>query len=285
MPKFTILEEGHYYKLHQDGKTVAVLSECDEETAEALVRKLNGEIDIDAANAALDGTAFHIGRGSWQTLEGEFIPSIWAGPKDEETFRDFSVVEDGDETFSAFRALAGAINRREQFQLGLKHQRDELLEALKIAHKAMRFIGLIDSYINYNEAEIATKAVEAAIAKAEGKPTTLTRPFEIVVNGRTVETIDVEVTKRSGEEFLTPDSSEKIEQVRAKYLPPEGWTLSECGHFFLREGDGVWIVECDDKYWYFEYPYIWTPHPSALIGEPSFKGTLYRIPVDKEGEL
>lgn len=132
MPKFTIEEHGpECYGLYQDGKRIAVISDCEEETAKEMTRKLNGEIDIDAVNAALDTTPFHIGRGSWQTLSGQWEPTIWAGPRDGEAFRDFSLVEDGDEVFSAFLALASAMHRRDEGQADYKQQRDELLEALK----------------------------------------------------------------------------------------------------------------------------------------------------------
>lgn len=43
MPNYTIIEEGHYCKLQQDGRTVAVISDCDEGAAIGFAIAINSQ--------------------------------------------------------------------------------------------------------------------------------------------------------------------------------------------------------------------------------------------------
>ncbi len=180
MPKFTIIEEGHYYKLQQDGRTVAVISDCEAYIAKGIARKLSRstnyyttllqikrsrerKIDIDAVNEMLEVTPFQISRGRYVEPDhggSVTLPTICAGTRDGESYHDFAIVDEGDEVCAAFCALAAAIERRELAQADCKQQRDELLAALKHLQHNARKSGA--------DMGLALEIATVVIAKAEG---------------------------------------------------------------------------------------------------------------------
>jgi DNA-binding transcriptional regulator YiaG len=86
-------------------------------------------------------------------------------------------------------------------------------------------------------------------------PKTIRRPFEIVIRSepgaepRHVETIEVDVIECNGEEFLTPESSALIEEIRARHMGLiQGAEIRSMRHRLgLSQKELTGLLQCGDK--------------------------------------
>lgn len=176
----------------------------------------------------------------------------------------------------------------EDYEAVLK-QRDELLAALKgITHfgQELSAEGGIDGWREF--APLLRNSI-AMLELIEAKAESASTEPKSIVNFRPLRPgMDV---RKVGDEVLVNGSWAKVTggfgcliQTFGRFRRPlpEGWSLSECGEFLERDGDGKFLFTSSME----RCPtYFWIPCGEYLRNEPSIKGTLYRLPVDKEGEL